>query len=153
MKLLLILLIIFAGFSAFRAQASLKVLQGKMILLDSQKSTDEWTDAQTIVASDAVKLYFKQAGEFVLLAIDAPAQPYLWADVYLATGGEIYNLHASAMLGERILRNGEFTDWDWWNNKSWSANAGRILNSQKERPYLKHLFIPVKRFLTMRQPY
>lgn len=136
MKLTNIFLLIFAVFSTVNAQiTSVKVPRGKPILIDSEITENEWADAETLVVETA-KLHFKQSGEFVFIAIDAPNQESLTCDAYLSTGGEIYNLHVSAMLGERILKNGEFTSWDWWNNQGWTANASRILNTVEPKRFL-----------------
>jgi len=89
-----------------------------------------------MTVSNEVKLHFKQSGEYVFICIDAPNQPYLTTDTHLSDSGEIYNLHVSAMLGERILKNSEFIAWDWWNNNGWTANAARILNTVEPKRFL-----------------
>lgn len=134
-KVFFALIIFFGVFSTIEAQTSVKVPRGKPVLIDAEITANEWTDAKTIVVETA-KLHFKQSGEFVFIAIDAPNQEFLTTDTYLSTGGEIYNLHVSAMLGERVLKDGEFTAWDWWNNKSWTANAARILNTVEPKRFL-----------------
>ena len=137
MKLTIIFLLICVLFSTTNAQnESVKVPRRKPIMIDSQMTENEWTDAKSITVSDEVKLHFKQSGEYVFICIDAPKQPYLTTDIYLATDDKIYNLHVSAMLGERILKDGEFTAWDWWNNKGWTANASRILNTVEPKRFL-----------------
>ena len=135
-RIYLVMMFIFCMSFPLFAQSNVKIPRGKPIMIDSVISENEWSDAKLVTVSDEVKLHFKQSGEFVFIAIDAPKQPYLTTDTYLATGGEIYNLHVSAMLGERILQNGEFTAWDWWNNKGWTANASRILNTVEPKRFL-----------------
>jgi len=95
-------------------------------MVDGKLTPDEWSDAKQLVASDLAQLCFKQNNNDVLIAIKFLKSKTGTADLYLASGGHIYDLHASAKLGERTLEAGHLPEeWTWWNNDRWVANVSR----------------------------
>ncbi|MEW6732456.1 MAG: hypothetical protein AB1489_14095 [Acidobacteriota bacterium] len=128
--LLITLLLIFMG-SDIQAQ-TLKVPFGKPIMLDGKFSQDEWKDALEKPISDNVKLYFKQSDEYLLICVRMPTRITGVVDLYVSPSNKsIINLHASAKLGERLLENGVWPEWKWWNNVDWVANVARVESFQK----------------------
>jgi hypothetical protein len=118
------------------AQDKIQVPRGKAILIDGKFSAGEWQDAAEKTVSDSVKLYVKTSEHYVFICVRLMAENSFFVDLYLSTSNkEIHNLHASAKLGERLLKENDYPEWQWWNNRDWSANVSRVL-SFDERKFL-----------------
>ena len=105
-------------------------------MIDGKLSPEEWKDAARIEVPAIANLYFKQVDGFVYISVEYTGSPSGIVDLYLAPGdGHIYDLHASAKLGERELQNGAWPDWTWWNNRDWVANVSRV-DSWEKRTFL-----------------
>jgi hypothetical protein len=112
-------------------------------LIAGRFSPGEWLSSSRIDVADVAKLYFQQSADFVFIAIQYTNAPTGIVDLYLSPrSGEIYDLHVSAKLGERQLRNKMFPDWVWWNNRDWIANTSRV-DSFEKRTFLP---TPVREF-------
>lgn len=138
--------LLFSGFVL--AQDAIRVPAGKPVLIDGKISAGEWDDAATKVLPNGFgKLYFKRSGEFVYIAVQLANQNQLsTVDIYIDGGmGDVhglYDLHASAKLGERAYYDG-WPDWSkWWNNDRWTANWARIdtFDPRKFLPEPNHEF-------------
>ena len=107
------------------------------VMIDGVLSKGEWQKAARVDVPGIAELYFQRSPEFVYIAVEYTHAPSGIVDLYLSPAeGEIYNLHASAKLGERQMRNGSFPDWIWWNNRDWVANVSRVDSFEK------HTFLP-----------
>ncbi len=107
------------------------------VMIDGVLSTDEWQDAKRVEVPDVATLYFQQSAGSVYIAVEYTKQPSGIVDLYLSPAeGEIYDLHASAKLGERTLQRSSYSDWAWWNNREWTANVSRVDSFEK------HTFLP-----------
>jgi hypothetical protein len=107
-----------------------------VVMVDGKLSPDEWRDAAKVEVPGVANLYFKQAAGFVFLAVEYTQAESGIVDLYLSPGdGHIYDLHASAKLGERELSGGKWPDWTWWNNQDWVANVSRP-DSWEKRTFL-----------------
>lgn len=116
------------------AQAETRVPNGKPVMLDGRIDAS-WNDAATIDLSGLATLYAKQSGEYVWLALKLKNDDGA-VDLYISPpDGNIYDLHASAKLGERQYREGRWPDWVWWNNQQWVANVSRV-DSFENRTFL-----------------
>jgi hypothetical protein len=132
------------------AQDRVRVPRGKAILIDGKFSTGEWQDSEEIAISDTAKLYFKASEQYVYICVRLMTANNFGVDVYVSdTTKEIHNLHVSAKLGERQLKDNDYPEWQWWTNRDWAANVSRIL-SFEERTFLpdevKELQISRQRF-------
>jgi hypothetical protein len=97
------------------------------VMVDGVLSADEWKKAARVTVPGKVNLYFQESGEFVDIAVEYTGAPSGMVDVYLSPRkGDIYDLHASAKLGERTMSEHGFPDWRWWNNQDWTANVSRV---------------------------
>ncbi len=106
------------------------------VMIDGVLSKEEWQDAKRVEVPDVATLYFQQSDEFVYIAVEYTKPPSGIVDLYLSPAeGEIYDLHASAKLGERKLREDRYSDWAWWNNRDWTANVSRV-DSFEKRTFL-----------------
>lgn len=134
---LLVLGLLIFGAGALRAEsATVPVPVGRPALPDGRCSPQEWGDAREVVLSESAKLLVKQAGEFVFVCVAFARPAMSGLDLYLTpTGGDLHNLHASAKLGERVLRNGVWPEWTWWGNQGWTANVMRV-DSWEPRSFL-----------------
>jgi hypothetical protein len=113
------------------------------VMIDGRLSAGEWRQASRISVPGVAELYFQQAGDFVYIAVRYTDAPSGMVDLYLSSKeGEIYDLHASAKLGERQLHGTAFPDWEWWNNRDWIANVSRA-DSFEKRTFLP---TPVREF-------
>lgn len=102
------------------------------VMIDGVLSTNEWQNAARVEVPGVANLYFQQSTEFVYIAVEYTSGPSGIVDLYLSpTEGEIYDLHASAKLGERQLHLNAYSDWAWWNNRDWIANVSRVESFEK----------------------
>jgi hypothetical protein len=117
-----------------QAQDKVQVPRGKAILIDGKFSPDEWRDSAEIGLSDAVKLYVKASEQYVYVCVRLVKEKNFGVDMYLSDSTkEIHNLHVSAKLGERLLANKQYPDWQWWNNRDWAANVSRVLSFDEKK--------------------
>jgi len=122
---------------AFAAEQQVRVPHSStVVMVDGKLSLDEWKDAAKVEVPRVVDIYFKQAAGFVYIAVAYTKFPSGIVDLYLAPGdGQIYDLHASAKLGERQFEGGKWPEWTWWNNRDWVANVSRV-DSWEKRTFL-----------------
>jgi hypothetical protein len=132
----------------FAAEMSVVVPQSPQVaMIDGKLSSREWEDAARIEVPGVARVYLKQAGGYVFLAVEYTAAPSGIVDLYLFPGdGQIYDLHASAKLGERTLHGQTWPEWTWWTNRDWVANVSRV-NSWEERSFLPE---PVREYQILR---
>ncbi len=111
-------------------------------MVDGTLDPHEWDDALLVTVQGAL-LRIKQSGEFVFFAVEVENSVDCAVDLYLSpAAGEIYDLHASAKLGERKLEGHTWPEWHWWNNSGWVANTSRVESFDK-RSFLP---TPVREF-------
>ncbi len=117
--------------------ATVTVPQGKVVMIDGKLDEGEWSDAAKLDLDHFARVYVKSAGDYVYLAVQMLQSETGAVDLYLADGNSrLYDLHASAKLGERILQEGKWPEpWTWWNNTGWVANVSRV-DSWQERTFL-----------------
>lgn len=107
-------------------------LTSPAVMIDGVLSEGEWEKASQIEVPGLARLYFQRSADFVFMAVEYTHFPSGTVDLYLSPReGEIYDLHASAKLGERQLQTGIFPDWVWWNNRDWTANVSRADSFEK----------------------
>ena len=117
------------------------------VMIDGKLSDAEGKDAARVAVPNTANLYIKQAAGFVYFAVEFTGMPSGIVDLYLSPGnGHIYDLHASAKLGEREPQGGKWPDWLWWNNRDWVANVSRV-DSWGKRSFLPE---PVREFQLLR---
>lgn len=106
------------------------------VLIDGNFSPGEWDKAASLEVPNTARLYFQQSADFVYIAIQYTNAPSGIVDLYLSQAeGEIFDLHASAKLGERQLHGNAFPEWTWWNNRDWIANPSHV-DSFEKRTFL-----------------
>src|SRR5262249_6311121 len=120
---------------AITAMGETRVPRGTPALLDGHVEKSEWNDAAVISLDDFARVYVKQSGEFVWLALELLKDKNGTLDLYLSTeDGAIYDLHCSAKLGERRLTASSWPqEWSWWNNRDWIANGSRFDSWERRR--------------------
>jgi hypothetical protein len=106
---------------------------GKPVMVDGKIGPGEWSDAAEAEGPGGARLYIKTSGDFVYVAVQFPAGRSGFTDIYLTSeDGGVYDLHASAKLGERRLDGGKWPEWsNWWNNRGWVANVSRVDSFEK----------------------
>jgi hypothetical protein len=106
------------------------------VMIDGVFSEGEWQHAVSVDVPGTAKLYFQRTADFIYIAVQYKNSPSGIVDLYLSPReGQIYDLHASAKLGERQLRGDTFPDWSWWNNRDWTANISHV-DSFEKRTFL-----------------
>jgi len=118
-------------------QQVVKVPEGNSnpILIDGIFSKAEWQDALTIKANDSVTLFLKQFRGHVFIGVKTDTSYPAYVDLFLLNGSnELYNLHASMQIGERLLSGNAWTDrepaWRWGNHGGWIANEAKYDSSK-----------------------
>jgi hypothetical protein len=106
---------------------------GKPVMVDGKIGPGEWSDAAEAKVPGGARLYIKTSGDFVYVAVQFPAGRFGLMDIYITSeDGGIYDLHASAKLGERRLDGGKWPKWsNWWNNRGWVANVSQVDSFEK----------------------
>lgn len=136
MKTSVLVLFFLVTLSPAFSQSAIKVpLSKTSVLIDGKFSENEWKDAYVIPVNASLNLYFKQDAENLFWCLrDLQKEPVLMGlDFYISTQNALVNLHASAKLGERKLVNGNYGDWNWWNNEAWTANVARFNSFTNKR--------------------
>lgn len=128
MRVLLPLALVFLVLQGDQAGRHVKVPQNSpAVMIDGVLSEGEWHDAAHVEVPNTADLFFQSSSEFVYIAVKYTNSPSGIVDLYLSPQeGEVYDLHASAKLGERQLQGSKFSDWRWWNNHGWTANISRV---------------------------
>jgi len=99
-------------------------------------SEGEWQRAVSVDVPGTAKLYFQRSADFVFISVQYTSRPSGIVDLHVSPReGEVFDLHASAKLGERQLRDNTFPEWNWWNNRDWTANTSRV-DSFEKRTFL-----------------
>ena len=119
------------------AQPQIRVPYGKPVMLDGTIDAT-WNDAAITELSDLATLYAKQSEQYVWLALKLKNEDGA-VDLYISPpDGAIYDLHASAKLGERRYGGGTWPEFSWWNNQGWVANVSRVDSFERRT------FVPTK---------
>lgn len=119
------------------AQPGIRVPYGKAVMLDGQINAT-WNDAVTSQLAGIATLYVKQSEEYIWLALRLRNNDGA-VDLYISpSDNSIYDLHASAKLGERRYSGHAWPEWSWWNNQGWIANVSRVDSFEKRT------FMPTK---------
>jgi len=106
------------------------------VMIDGVLSPGEWQNSKAMEVPGVAILYFQQSADFAYIAVQYQNSTSGIVDLYLSPSeGEVYNLHASAKLGERKLGANGYPDWTWWNNHGWTANVSRV-DSFEKRTFL-----------------
>lgn len=137
MRILLPLTLVLFVLQAGHKDRNIKAPQNSpAMMIDGVLSEGEWQNAAQVEVPNTADLYFQQSPEFVYIAVKYTKSPSGIVDLYLSPrDGEVYDLHASAKLGERQLQGNKFPDWTWWNNREWTANISRV-DSFEKRAFL-----------------
>jgi hypothetical protein len=107
--------LLFLSLSLVAAASDLRVVvphTACAVMIDGVLSKDEWQNAKHVEIPGVAILYFQQSDESVYIAIQYTNSPSGIVDLYLSPAeGELYDLHASAKLGERKLHANAYSDW------------------------------------------
>jgi len=106
------------------------------VMIDGVFAEGEWQRAVSVDIPGTAKLYFQRSADFVFISVQYTNRPSGIVDLYVSPReAEVFDLHASAKLGERQLRGNTFPEWNWWNNRDWTANTSRV-DSFEKRTFL-----------------
>lgn len=95
------------------------------VLLDGLCPDDEWRAAARIELDGAHTLLLMHDAKFAYACILGPSDSPLTLDLYLqgSETGQLYNLHASAQVGERLRGAHGWPPYEWWNHRGWYSPA------------------------------
>jgi len=99
-------------------------------MLDGQIDDEEWADAKEVQIDDQSHLLLKEDAHYYYLGIRSDLDKPLYVDLFLQLPAQLFNVHASSQLGQRML---EGTDWSdaepatkWGETLGWYANEVRF---------------------------
>jgi hypothetical protein len=98
------------------------------VVVDGFLQAEEWGDALSVPGTDPCEIYLKRHDGHVLVGVSCPRLELPVLDVFLwPEGDEVYQLHASAYLAERVLTEGEDVQRQWRSGLTldWTANTVR----------------------------
>lgn len=94
------------------------------LLLDALCDEPAWRAAPRTALATGIELRALADAAAVYFCVTATAESYNTVDVYLAPAdGRLYNLHASAQVGERVRGAAGWGEYTWWNHRGWYSPA------------------------------
>lgn len=95
------------------------------VLLDGLCPDDEWAAASRTELDATHTLLLMHDATFAYACILGPGDAPLTLDLYLqgSATGQLYNLHASAQVGERLRGARGWPPYEWWNHRGWYSPA------------------------------
>ncbi|WP_196139148.1 hypothetical protein [Aliikangiella sp. G2MR2-5] len=92
-------------------------------LLDGQCDDREWQPAHKLQLPAKVSILLMNDSESFYICMKGKKNDYTTADIYIEhpESKSLWNLHASAQIGEREFDGKQWPDFDWWNHQQWSA--------------------------------
>lgn len=95
----------------------------KAPLFDGRCDTAEWQAATVIELPAQTAIYLMHDEDSLFVCGKGKAEDYTVIDFYIehAETGHLYNLHASAQLSERSLRDKDWSESAFWNHRDWSG--------------------------------
>jgi len=126
-QLALVVLVPLFTTTAAVSQITWHAPKGKSVMVDGTLEQGEWDDALVKDLAGLARIRIKRSEEYVFLAVELLNSDDGALDLYVSPSpGEVYDLHASAKLGERKLVDRTWREWKWWNNTGWVANTSRV---------------------------
>jgi len=98
-------------------------LTTKAPLFDGSCREDEWQSATKIKLPAQAAIYLMHDKGSLYVCAKGKAEDYAVIDIYIehAETGLLHNLHASAQLGEKLLKGTEWEQSDYWNLNGWGG--------------------------------
>jgi hypothetical protein len=118
------------------SEVSVPETDGRPVMIDGLFTAGEWDDAFAIDAGEGVTLYLKQEKGHVFVGIRCTELGTAVVDLFIQpTGNEIYQLHASAQIGEIVLSapGEEDPRFAWGYSPEWTANEVRWDQARREK--------------------
>ncbi|MGL6159830.1 hypothetical protein [Microbulbifer sp.] len=122
MLLLTATLLILAG-EAIASEATVINPTSKAPLFDGRCDKAEWKVATMLELPAQTAIYLMHDKDSLFVCAKGKSGDYTVIDLYIehAETGHLYNLHASAQLSERSLRDKDWSKSEFWNHKDWSG--------------------------------
>ncbi len=96
-------------------------------MINGQLETEEWKGSKITPMGKMYDLYLKQDAQYYYIGVKKKTKFPFYVDMFFKIKGELYNIHASAQLGERHLKEKVWDDrtpptqWGYINH--WTANT------------------------------
>lgn len=129
-----------------QVELGLDCVTPRSILIDGQIESAEWSGARATTIAGTLRLLLLETQGDVFLAVATGTRTPRPVDIYLqGEDGEIFQLHASAQIGERHLPRAGWSDtipaWRWGNHVQWLANEAKLDAQQpREAPFSQRTF-------------
>ncbi|WP_370088635.1 hypothetical protein [Ekhidna sp.] len=96
-------------------------------MADGKIEENEWIGSKQIMIDPQNSIYYKSDNFYYYLAINSQLPKPFYVDLFIEENGVIKNIHASSQLGDRVLIDTTWTDYEpatqWGYNEGWTANA------------------------------
>ena len=107
---------------------------GGCVLLNGLLGAGEWLHSASVSLEPETDLLYHQDDESLFLAIAFLGPKHTGVDLYLDSKGSTRMIHISTALGERVLTDGQWSDFTWGENSWWSGNTiGTIYEDGRPR--------------------
>ncbi len=116
--------------------AKLAVPDGPYILVNGQCGNDEWRGALQVALDRETELRVQKDPRHLFISIRAKASAHTGVDLYVKCRNDTRMLHVSSALGERILKDGQWSDIDWGKNVWWTANPVSLIMEEGQQKAL-----------------
>lgn len=114
--------------------AATPVPDGGYILINGSLGIGEWADAGTVLLDPDTEIRFQKDDESLFLAIVFLGPHHTGIDLYLRSLETTRMLHVSTALGEKVLKEKQWSDVAWGQNSWWSANViGTIVEGGRQQ--------------------
>jgi hypothetical protein len=120
---------IFSVFLAAFSLCSCSTEEKTPIMADGIVDQSEWLDAKLILIDSSNTIYAKSDDRYYYLAIKSQLQKPFYIDLFIEESGSIKNIHASSQLGDRVLADSTWSDYE--PETKWGYNIGWIANTVK----------------------
>lgn len=110
------------------------VPEGECILVNGSMGAGEWAESGSLYLDTDTEIRFQKNDENLFLAIVFHGPRHTGVDLYINSEQLTRMLHVSAALGEKVLVNNEWSEFDWGQNSWWTANQiGSIYEEGRQR--------------------
>ena len=117
--------------------AAMPVPDGGCILVNGLLGVDEWDDASSVRLDPDTEIRFQKDGKNLFLAIVFLGPHHTGIDLYLQSHGDTRMLHVSTAVGEKVLKDSQWSDITWGQNSWWSANVIGTIVEEGRQKFLK----------------
>jgi len=107
---------------------------GGCVMVNGLMGEGEWDSSLAVELDTTTVMHVHKNAGYLFLALEFLGPRHTGIDLFLESGGRMRMLHVSSALGEKSFEDGQWTDFSWGSNTSWTANViGSIYEDGKTR--------------------